>query len=77
MLISHTEYFVDAEAGGLAIVRLADNDTEEGGIPPLELSVRVTIHVTEKAREEGMGVDPADAFKFRIGRGEFGLLAQP
>ncbi len=68
MLILYTEYFVDAEAGGLVIVRLADNNTEERGKPPLELSVRVTIHVAEKAREGGMGVDPADGFQFHISR---------
>jgi hypothetical protein len=61
VLVLHAEYPMNAEAGVPVIVRLADNDTEERGLLALVQSVGVTVHVTEKAGEGGVGVDPADA----------------
>jgi len=61
VLVLHAEYPMNAEAGVPVIVRLAENDTEERGLLALVQSVGVTVHVTEKAGEGGVGVDPADA----------------
>jgi hypothetical protein len=41
-------------------IRLADDDTEEGGLLALVHRVGVIIHITEKARVARMSVDPAN-----------------
>ena len=73
----YTEYTVGAKAGAFAIVWLAENDTEEGGMLVLVHSVRVAVHVAKKAGEGRMSVDPADGTQLSISRGEFCKLTHP
>ena len=56
----YTEYTGGLKGGSRVIACLAENDTEEGGMLALVHSVRVAVHVAEKAGEGRMSVDPAD-----------------